>query len=63
MNKEEVLKALDDGHKVRHRFFEHNEWMKKEGVKYVFEDGVYCYPVEFWEFKEHPSWDTDWEIV
>lgn len=48
MTKEEAIKAMSEGKKVRHRYFGPDEWvsMNSNGL-YVFEDGVMVDPSLF----------------
>lgn len=48
MTKEEAIKAMSEGKKVRHRYFSRDEWvtMNSAGL-YEFEDGVIVGPYLF----------------
>lgn len=63
MNKDEAIKAMKSGKIVRHRSFTDIEWVKWNGLKYEFEDGVKVWPEHFWEHRTHKAWETDWSIV
>nr|DAQ12996.1 MAG TPA: Protein of unknown function (DUF2829) [Crassvirales sp.] len=64
MTKEEAIKAMSEGKKVRHNHFSSDEWMSQlPNGDYLFEDGVKCSPREFWTWRTCTSWNTDWEIV
>ncbi len=63
MTKDEAIKAMQDGKKVSHRHFDSNEWMKQDGVGYVFEDGCHCAPRDFWHWRDDDSWIDGWRIV
>lgn len=53
---------MKDGHKVRHRYFDHSEWMIMDGGKFKFEDNVRCDFNMFWQDRNGPDWQIDWEI-
>jgi len=63
MTKEEAIKALEQGKKIRHRFFADDEFvcMNKDG-QYEFEDGVKMTKWEFWQLRPESYWLIDWEI-
>ncbi len=64
MNKAQAIAALDNGHKVRHRYFTKEEWIKQgeDPSTYESEEGVIHPKEEFWRWR--PSgFDTDWSIV
>lgn len=64
MTKEEALKAMSEGKKIRHRYFSSDEWITQlSNGDYLLEDGVKCLPYEFWDYRTDPIWLTDWEIV
>ena len=65
MNKDEAIRAMNNGFKVRHRFFSEHEWVRKETRNmYIYEDGVRHSTRAFWEIRENEkSWETDWEII
>lgn len=63
MTKEEAIKAMSEGKKVRHRYFGRDEWvtMKPDG-SYLFEDGCSVSSELFWFDRQNSWWDKDWEI-
>lgn len=63
MTKDEALKAMKQGKRIRHISFTKEEWMRLSGINIEFEDGCKCHPREFWAFRDSPSWDYDWSIV
>ena len=63
MNKVDMLKALDDGKKVRHYNFSKDEWMKKTGHNLEFEDGIQCSLLEFWTYRPGKKWNEDWTVI
>lgn len=63
LNKEQALNALTEGKTISHASFTDEETLKMENGKYVFEDGVKCYPDEFWKYRQLPSWNYYWRIV
>lgn len=64
MTKEEAIKAMSEGKKVRHKYFGLDEWvtMTPDGL-YLFEDGVKAKPSLFWKYRPESHWDKDWELV
>lgn len=64
MTKYEAMKAMQDGKKVRHGYFDDNEWMKRHSPGYYqFEDDVVINQSEFWSIRNSEAWNQDWEIV
>ncbi len=64
MTKQEMLKALQEGKKVRHRYFSDDEWMmRRADGNYMFEDGVSCSAGLFWADRSGEQYNADWEIV
>lgn len=64
MNKLEAIEAMKKGHKVTHRNFADDEWVKstKSGTLYEFEDGVMTDMHTFWSVRSNPSWEEGWTI-
>lgn len=63
MNKEEAIAAMQQGNKVRHRFFANGEWMVlNERGNYQFEDGVEITELDFWINRPNNEWQEDWEL-
>jgi hypothetical protein len=62
MNKTEAIKAMEDGHKVTHKYFTDDEWMKMNSKSFEFEDGVTCSPLAFWKDRTGVEWEFGWEI-
>lgn len=63
MTKEDAIKAMTEGKKVSHRYFTSDEYVfiNAKGF-YEFEDGVTISSGEFWMFRAHESYNSDWEI-
>lgn len=61
MTREEAIKAMSEGKKVRHRYFGPDEWvsMNSNGL-YVFEDGD---PSLFWMDRQESYWSEGWKLV
>ena len=57
----EAIEMMKAGKKVRHRYFDRDEWMTIENGIYVFEDRVKCPPYVFWHDRSGVEWLTDWE--
>ena len=63
MTKEEILKALNEGHKVTHICFTEDEWIKKHNsTQYIFEDDVICDIDLFWADRTGIGFNTGWAI-
>lgn len=62
MNRDEALKALEEGEVLTHRYFTSDEWMYQDGHHYVFEDGVHCPIEEFWRIRRESSFGDGWAI-
>ncbi len=64
MTRSSAIVAMVRGEKVRHRFFDSNEWVKMNpDDNYEFEDGVICTPELFWMDRSGELWYDDWVIV
>jgi hypothetical protein len=64
MTKEEAISLMKAGHKLTHRYFTSEEWVKTDetGMIYILEDGVECSHYEFWHWRKDESWNTGWEL-
>lgn len=63
MTKAEAIEEMLKGNKVTHRSFTSNEWVTAINQStYLFEDGVKCSEFEFWRYRGHINFDTDWEL-
>ena len=60
MTREEAIKAMSEGKKVRHKYFSREEWvtMKSNG-EYLFEDGYSVSSELFWFDRQDSYWDKD----
>ena len=65
MDKQEAYKALEDGHRVRHRNFAADEWVEASinPHVYIYEDDVRHHRDEFWAMRQSQSWLNGWEII
>jgi hypothetical protein len=63
MDKEQAIEAMRQGHKVAHRHFTEEEWVKESDIGYEFEDGILCGKDEFWRWRSDDSWLSGWKIV
>ena len=63
LTKEEAIFAMNQGKRVRHRFFTKDEWMTMRGGMIHLEDGVVCPPEEFWQWRTAPEWDNGYCIL
>lgn len=58
MNKNETIEALYGGKKIRHNYFDDNEWMiMDDSGRIVFEDGCSYTVDEFWYDRRSPVWE------
>lgn len=62
MNREEARTALDNGHTLTQTYFTPEEWVRKVGSVYEFEDGCSCDPDEFWLYREDSGFDEGWNL-
>jgi hypothetical protein len=64
MSKDEAIEQMKLGHKLTHRHFTNDEWIKtnQKGEVYIFEDGVEWPKYEFWLWRTDKSWESDWEL-
>lgn len=62
MDKQQAITAMHDGYKVAHSGFTSDEWMRKIGHLYEFEDGCLCEPREFWRHRTDSIWLEGWKI-
>lgn len=61
MTKEEAIKAMSEGKKVRHKYFSAEEWVTMKNGEYLFEDGYSVLPELFWYDRQDSYWNNDWE--
>lgn len=63
MTRDEAIKAMREGKKVTHMYFDPNEWVTETSTgRYQFEDGVICSPFEFWRYRIGKEWENDWKL-
>lgn len=62
MTKSEAIEQMQLGKKLTHHYFDSKEWATMENGKIVLEDGVKCYPNEFWKWRTNESWNEGWEL-
>lgn len=63
MTKEEAIAAMNDGKKVKHRYFDKGEYIFIEnGIMYD-ENGYVMRPGIFWQDRNGAEWQVDWEAV
>lgn len=65
MSKEEAISLMKSGHKLTHRYFTEDEWVKSDstGMVYMLDDGVEFSKNEFWKWRNGESWQSDWSIL
>lgn len=61
MTKQEALKALAEGKKIRHRYFSDDEYIVEQNYNLIDEKGYLMR--DFWKYRTTEDWDTGWEIV
>jgi hypothetical protein len=62
MKRAEAIKAMREGKKVTHMYFDPKEWATLENGQILLEDGVKCSPAQFWQDRLTPMFDNDWSI-
>jgi len=62
MTKDEAIQEMKKGVKITHTYFASDEWMTMKGNKIVLEDGVKCWPEEFWTYRTDKGWLDGFEI-
>lgn len=64
MTRDEAIKAMSEGKKVRHRYFGKDEWVTKSSNGLLtFEDGCSVSSELFWYDRKEEYWNDGWEIV
>ena len=62
MNKEEAIKAMQEGKKITHTSFTDEEWMTMKDGKILTEEG-YLHPwVDFWYWRQEPIWEKNYSL-
>lgn len=62
MTKDEAIKAMESGKKVRHKYFFDDEWMTLSNGMILFEDTVTVRPEIFWLGKNSIGWQDGYEV-
>ena len=67
MNKQEAIKSMSEGKRVRHRNSSSDERMSQlPNGDYLLEDdvlpGVTCTSEEFWKYRTDAKWDDGYEL-
>lgn len=63
LTKDEAIKAMREGKRVRHKYFASDEWMALTPTgQYKFEDGNVCPILEFWQYRKGDEWKNNWFI-
>lgn len=60
MTKEEAIRAMSEGKKVRHRYF--NEWVTINSSG-LYEDGIKVDSSLFWMDRQDSYWNDGWSLV
>lgn len=64
MTKQEIKQALDEGKKIRHKYFSNDEFIAKLDNDWLIDEGGLHLPAEdFWAQREGGIWLNDWSIV
>jgi hypothetical protein len=62
MTKQEAIRAMQEGKKVRHRYFDKTEWATMEGDYIIMDDGVRVKAHLYWADRVNIIWGGDWEL-
>lgn len=62
MTRQEAQQALEQGHKITHYYFSHEEFIYKKDERLFFEDGIQTDEAEFWNIRNTAIFDDRWEI-
>jgi hypothetical protein len=63
MTKTEAIKAMSEGHKVRHTYFTSDEFVYVDDKGYMLDEKGYVMGPEFWELRTGKQWDDGWSLV
>ncbi len=63
LTKSEAKEELNNGEKISHLYFTDDEWIVKKDGKIVDEKGYFLDEFEFWFYRTHPNFDTNWFII
>lgn len=63
MSKEDAIKALRKGLKIKHHYFYDKEYIYMENGKIVTEEGYKCDWLDFWVYRNSKGWRTGWSII
>lgn len=63
MTQQEAIKALNEGKKVRHRYFTYDEYIYVDENGYLHDEAGFVVGYEFWELRKGEAWQKDWSIV
>lgn len=62
LTKEEAIKALREGKKLSHRYFDSWEWIRQEGFTMIMEDGASIDTDTFWKDRDSTGFLDGWYI-
>lgn len=62
LTKEEAIKALIEGKKLSHRYFDSWEWIRQEGFTMIMEDGASIDTDTFWKDRDSTGFLDGWYI-
>ena len=62
MTKQEAIEQMEKGVKITHPYFQPDEWMTMKKGKIFLEDGVKCYPREFWVYRTEGDWNDGYSV-
>jgi hypothetical protein len=63
LDKDTAVDMLREGHKLRHRLFESEEWIQEQGDYLKTEDGALVSKNGFWSIRTTAEWNKDWSIT
>ena len=62
MTKLEAIKAMEEGKKVTHMYFDKDEWISIQNGKILTEEGYLHDQNEFWGYRTNECFNNDWSI-
>lgn len=62
MTKKEAIDAMQEGKKVRHHYFTHEEFITMKYGRIYDENGINFSPGEFWSFRNGKEYEDEWYL-
>lgn len=63
LTKQEAIKVMMRGGRIRHRSFGASEWMELQNLTLVFEDGYELMILDFFADRQGSSWEDGYEEI